>query len=108
MENSIENFNDSSSSSSSTRYAINNSTATFRFDIPKYKGRNTSNLSIKHWFKAFELVAEHFTWNDRQKLIYLSNYLEDGQIILVSQRRYDKSVRRSIIKSFWTSNESKI
>ena len=41
------------------------------------KGRNPSNLSIKHWFKAFELVAEHFTWNDRQKLIYLSNYLED-------------------------------
>ena len=38
MENSIDHFNDSSSSFSSTRYAINNSTATFRFDIQKYKG----------------------------------------------------------------------
>jgi len=60
--------------STSTRYALNPNY--FKFEIQKFKG-SESTILIQQWFVAYELLAEHFEWENRAKLIHLANYLED-------------------------------
>ena len=66
------------SSSSSTKYQQNPMFFPQSHKEPKfqkYKGPS-SDIAIENWIKAYELIAKHYKWDEKDKVIYLTNYLK--------------------------------
>ena len=37
-------------------------------------------VTIENWIKRFEMLAVHYKWSDKSKIVMLGNYLEDDAL----------------------------
>ena len=47
--------------------------------IQVFKGLN-DKISIENWLKLFEIISNNFNWNEKDKVIRLSFYLQDDAL----------------------------